>query len=84
MIQTARLELIPATQELVQAALVGPRPLEALLHAVVPDTWPHEYLDSDAFEYFLRLAQGADQFGWCADADRQRRFQRSSERRRHA
>ena len=44
MILTERLALIPATPELVRAALADKNELGAGLHAVVPSTWPPEYL----------------------------------------
>ncbi len=65
MIVTGRLELVPATPELVRAALTGPRDLGAGLRAVVPPTWPPEYLDRPSLEYTLdRLAEGPANLGW--------------------
>jgi [ribosomal protein S5]-alanine N-acetyltransferase len=65
MIRTARLELIPATPELTRAALAGPPTLATSLGAVVPATWPPEFLDPPALEFTLaRLAEGPPQAGW--------------------
>jgi RimJ/RimL family protein N-acetyltransferase len=62
---TERLALIPATPELVRAALDGKNELGAGLDAVVPPTWPPEYLDDASLEYTLdRLAEGPGNFGW--------------------
>jgi RimJ/RimL family protein N-acetyltransferase len=64
-IETERLELIPATPEQVRAALRGATPLGAALGAAVPETWPPEFLDDPAFEYTLaRLLEGPPQTGW--------------------
>ncbi len=65
MIVTERLELVPATAESTRAALAGTLALGASLGAVVPPTWPPEFLDADALEYTLaRLAEGPAQAGW--------------------
>ena len=65
MILTERLDLIPATIDLTQAALDGTAALSAGLRAAVPATWPPEYLDTAALEYTLdRLAEGDEQAGW--------------------
>ena len=65
MIVTERLELVPATPEQVRAALAGTAALGAELGAVVPATWPPEFLDDPAFEYTLaRLLEGPSQAGW--------------------
>jgi RimJ/RimL family protein N-acetyltransferase len=64
-IESERLVLTPATPELVRAALQGPVALGEGLRAVVPATWPPEYLDAASLEYTLdRLARGPDNFGW--------------------
>jgi RimJ/RimL family protein N-acetyltransferase len=64
-IVTERLELVPATPELVRAALAGPRDLAAGLRASVPSTWPPEYLDAPSLTYTLdRLAEGSESAGW--------------------
>ncbi len=65
MITTERLELVPATLELTRAALAGERALAAGLGAVVPATWPPEFLDPRSLEFTLdRLAEGPEQAGW--------------------
>jgi RimJ/RimL family protein N-acetyltransferase len=65
MIQTARLDLVPATPGVVHAALEGPVSLAAALGVVVPQTWPPEYLDAESLSFTLaRLAEGPDQLGW--------------------
>lgn len=65
MIVTDRLELVPATLELTQAALDGEHALGACLHAVVPPTWPPEYLDRASLQVTLdRLAEGLEQAEW--------------------
>ncbi len=65
MIVTERLELVPATLELARAALDSPPALGAELGAVVPATWPPEYVDAPAFEFTLqRLGEGAAHAGW--------------------
>lgn len=65
MIQTNRLEIIPATPALVHAALEGHAALASELGAAVPPSWPPEYLDADSLNFTLaRFAEGADQMGW--------------------
>lgn len=65
MIATERLELVPATLDLTRAALEGEAALAARLGAVVPATWPPEFLDPPSLEFTLdRLAEGAHQAGW--------------------
>ncbi|HEX9794898.1 MAG TPA: GNAT family N-acetyltransferase [Planctomycetota bacterium] len=56
---------MPATPEHVRAALCGSRTLGEALAARVPDSWPPEYLDGDAYRYTLeRLGDGCEQQGW--------------------
>src|SRR3954452_18828026 len=65
MIVTERLELIPATVDSTRAALEGGHPLGTALNAVVPSTWPPEFLDEPPLQHMLkRLEQGAEQRGW--------------------
>jgi ribosomal-protein-alanine N-acetyltransferase len=65
MIATERLELIPATPELIRAALESSEALATALGACVPPTWPPEYLDPASLEFTLsRLAEGPEQEGW--------------------
>jgi RimJ/RimL family protein N-acetyltransferase len=64
-ILTERLALIPATAELVRAALDDKIELAARLQAAVPPTWPPEYLDDASLQYTLdRLAEGPGNVGW--------------------
>lgn len=64
-IATRRLQLVPATLELVRAALAGPPELGTALGAVVPATWPPQFLDPPALEYTrARLLEGPEQFDW--------------------
>ena len=65
MIVTQRLQLVPATPELTQAALDGPPALAAALGAGVPFSWPPEFLDPASLEFTLnRLQEGPAQAGW--------------------
>ena len=65
MITTERLQLVPATEELLRAALDGPAALATALRATVPASWPPEYLDAAAYEFTrARLAEGPEQHGW--------------------
>jgi RimJ/RimL family protein N-acetyltransferase len=64
-IRTERLELVPATPELVRAALAGGEVLGRELAAAVPVTWPPDYLDESALRFTLaRLEEGPEQAGW--------------------
>jgi ribosomal-protein-alanine N-acetyltransferase len=51
MIRTERLQLTPATSDLLSAALEGSAVLADALKAHVPPTWPPEFLDSPALEF---------------------------------
>lgn len=65
MIQTERLELVPVTVELTQAALEGDPALATSLQAAVPASWPPIYLDSPALEFIRdRLTEAPDQAEW--------------------
>jgi RimJ/RimL family protein N-acetyltransferase len=65
MIVTERLELVPATADLTRAALEGDGALAAALRAIVPVTWPPEFMDSPALEFTLaRLEEDERQAGW--------------------
>lgn len=65
MIRTSRLALVPATVELLQAALEHKDELVAELAAAVPATWPPEFLDDAAFAYTLERLRGApDDAAW--------------------
>jgi RimJ/RimL family protein N-acetyltransferase len=65
MITTPRLELMPATRDLIQAELRSPEQLGRLLTAEVPESWPPELYDKPAAEYtIVRLGEGPEQAGW--------------------
>ena len=64
-IPTPRLELVPATPELLRAALAGRAPLADALRAIVPPSWPPEFLDDAALRFTLeRLAESPAASGW--------------------
>lgn len=65
-ITTQRLDLVPATIGLIYAALEeNTDALSAGLGAVVPSSWPPEFLDRDAFLYVLeRLKEAPEQAEW--------------------
>jgi len=63
-LNTARLELIPATAPLVRAELGQADLFSKLLRAEIPANWPPELL-VDALPFFLeQLEQHPDQTGW--------------------
>jgi RimJ/RimL family protein N-acetyltransferase len=65
MIRTERLQLTPATSDLVSAALGGSAALAAALNARVPPTWPPEFVDSPALEFIRdRLTETPDDGEW--------------------
>ncbi|HKU62370.1 MAG TPA: GNAT family N-acetyltransferase [Gemmatimonadales bacterium] len=65
MIATQRLELIPSTPGTIRAALESDTALASAMGAVVPDTWPPEFLDHPALEWTLeRLTQAAREDNW--------------------
>ena len=65
MIRTERLELTPATADLLAAALEGAAPLGVGLRAIVPPSWPPELLDPPALEFTRdRLAEAPDDGDW--------------------
>lgn len=56
---------MPATVETTQAALNGPEALAAALGAIVPPTWPPQFVDAPALHFTLaRLGAGLEQAGW--------------------
>lgn len=64
-LSTPRLRLVPASPEMLSAALEGPEALGHLLRVHVPPTWPPLYVDDDALRYTARrLAEGEGQHGW--------------------
>jgi ribosomal-protein-alanine N-acetyltransferase len=64
-IVTQRLELVPATRDMILAALESNDALGVALSASVPATWPPEYLDSASLEFILhRLSDNSGPIGW--------------------
>ncbi|HEX9084394.1 MAG TPA: GNAT family N-acetyltransferase [Gemmatimonadaceae bacterium] len=64
-IVTERLEIIPATRDMIRAALVSSHALSSSLGATVPPTWPPTYLDSAALRYSLdRFPEEPEQAPW--------------------
>ena len=62
---TPRLELVPATLELLEAELTSPEHLASGLDAVLPEGWPPGQYDRPAISYFrTRLAEHPDDAGW--------------------
>jgi RimJ/RimL family protein N-acetyltransferase len=65
MIKTERLQLIPGSKELLRAALDGSQALGAVLGALVPESWPPEFLDSAALQFTLdRYSERAEDARW--------------------
>jgi RimJ/RimL family protein N-acetyltransferase len=66
-IQTERLELIAATEELAKAEINNHTELSSLLRAQVPDAWPPEFNDLQTMTFTLQQLQGKpEQVGWWA------------------
>lgn len=64
-IRTARLELVPGSVELLEAALAGPDVLARVLRASVPASWPPEYVDASALQFMRdRLAANPIEAPW--------------------
>lgn len=64
-ILTERLELVPATPDLIRAALVDDAYLGKCLGARIPATWPPEFYEPTGLEYTLaQLEAGPEQAGW--------------------
>jgi len=63
-IRTARLELVPATEASLTAALESPVALSRALDAVVPATWPPQFLDAGALEWTLERVRQAPGPWW--------------------
>jgi ribosomal-protein-alanine N-acetyltransferase len=64
-ITTERLELIPATPEILRAPVDDRDALAAFLGARVPANWPPELYDQDAVDWTAKyLAENADAEGW--------------------
>ena len=69
-IKTPRLDLVPVTAESLHCqARNGPNmraELGAILHAQVPDSWPHENWEPHVYDYLLNLiAEDSEAIGWC-------------------
>ena len=64
-ITTPRLDLVPATVELLDAELEAASSLASFLDAWVPDGWPPGEYDRRAIEFFrARLAEDPEAVGW--------------------
>lgn len=64
-LHTERLELIPGTIDLANAAIEDPRTLGEMLNAIVPPSWPPIYLDAKALQFFIdRLSNAPEQENW--------------------
>jgi len=69
-VKTLRLDLVPVTAESLHCQLRNSpqmrAELGAILHAEVPDGWPHENWEPHVYDYLLNLiAQDAEATGWC-------------------
>jgi ribosomal-protein-alanine N-acetyltransferase len=65
-LRTDRLDLIPATLELLTADLTGSDTLSQLLKATVPVDWPPPLYDHDAVRFAIeRIREGAMDDDWC-------------------
>jgi RimJ/RimL family protein N-acetyltransferase len=64
--RTARLELVAATFELLEAELAGPGALGDMLGVPVPGSWPPGEYDRDALDFFLSriFMHGPAVVGW--------------------
>ena len=64
-VRTARSTLAPITLAMVDAALAGNATLQAAVGVQVPDSWPPEFLDADAWAWLRhRMAEPAYVAGW--------------------
>ena len=63
-VESRRLTLVAATEDLVRADLAGPEDLAAALGADVPDDWPPELYESAAMRLALELLRDPEQHGW--------------------
>jgi len=62
-IRTERLDLIPGTQALLEAELVGREAVQELLGIAVPKAWPPPLFDAPAVEWTLAQLSRDDGFG---------------------
>jgi RimJ/RimL family protein N-acetyltransferase len=64
-IETARLQLVAATEELVRAEIEDRATFSALLQAQVPTTWPPQFNDTHTQTFTLqKLTAHPEQVGW--------------------
>jgi len=64
-LESDRMTLVAATQELIEADLAGSGKLAELLSADVPDNWPPDLYERQAMQFALEQLRGAvDQAGW--------------------
>lgn len=64
-IRTERLDLVPASLDLLEADLASPAALGRLLGAAVPASWPPGEYDRAAMEFFrARLLEDPKSVGW--------------------
>ena len=63
-LESRRLTLVAATEELVQADLAGPEQLAEAIGADVPDEWPPDLYESTAMRVALEQLRDPDQHGW--------------------
>lgn len=59
-LRTPRLDLVPATKELLQAARTGDQALAGALGASLPPSWPPEHYDRDTVQYSLDRMTGSE------------------------
>jgi RimJ/RimL family protein N-acetyltransferase len=64
MIQTPRLDLVPASISLLEAALAGDAELARELRAELPSSWPPEHYDRQTVEYSLDHLRSSGESGW--------------------
>jgi RimJ/RimL family protein N-acetyltransferase len=69
-IKTPRLDLVAAIPEALQCEARGGENMRAelgeILHAEVPDAWPHEHWEPHVFQFMLDLiAKDPEAVGWC-------------------
>ena len=64
-LESDRLTLVAANQELIEADLADPGQLAELLAAKVPDNWPPDLYERQAMQFALeQLQESVDQAGW--------------------
>jgi ribosomal-protein-alanine N-acetyltransferase len=66
-LRTERLQLVAVTLELARAERAGPKPLEKLLHAHVPPSWPPPLNDETTLAWTIdMLTKHPEAVGWYA------------------